>query len=98
MSNGILIVEFAHHLLKEGRDVAAAGVTSCAVRLRPILMTTLATIIGLLPMALKMGEGSESYAPLALALVGSLGLPVIVTVFIVPAGFFLAYRKRTEPR
>jgi multidrug efflux pump subunit AcrB len=98
MSNSILIVEFAHHLLKEGRDVAAAGVTSCAVRLRPILMTTLATIIGLLPMALKMGEGSESYAPLALALVGSLGLPVIVTVFIVPAGFFLAYRKRTEPR
>ena len=98
MSNSILIVEFAHHLLKEGRDVADAVITSCAVRLRPILMTTLATIIGLLPMALKMGEGSESYAPLALALVGGLGLSVIVTVFIVPAGFFLAYRKRAELR
>jgi multidrug efflux pump subunit AcrB len=93
MSNSILIVEFAHHLVKEGHAVADAVITSCAVRLRPILMTTLATIIGLLPMALKMGEGSESYAPLAMALVGGLGLSVLVTVFAVPAGFFLAYRK-----
>ncbi len=92
MSNSILIVEFAHHMLKEGHGVAEAVVTSCAVRLRPILMTTLATMIGLLPMALKMGEGSEAYAPLALALVGGLGLSVIVTVFVVPAGFLLAYR------
>jgi multidrug efflux pump subunit AcrB len=93
MSNSILIVEFAHHLVKEGHAIAEAVITSCAVRLRPILMTTLATIIGLLPMALKMGEGSESYAPLAMALVGGLGLSVLVTVFIVPAGFYLAYRR-----
>ena len=92
MSNSILIVEFAHHLVKEGHAIAEAVITSCAVRLRPILMTTLATIIGLLPMALKMGEGSESYAPLAMALVGGLGFSVLVTVFIVPAGFYLAYR------
>jgi multidrug efflux pump subunit AcrB len=92
MSNSILIVEFAHHLVREGHAIAEAVITSCAVRLRPILMTTLATIIGLLPMALKMGEGSESYAPLAMALVGGLGLSVLVTVFIVPAGFYLAYR------
>jgi multidrug efflux pump subunit AcrB len=94
MSNSILIVEFAHHMVKEGHGVAEAVVTSCAVRLRPILMTTLATMIGLLPMALKMGEGSEAYAPLALALVGGLGLSVIVTVFVVPAGFLLAYRNQ----
>jgi multidrug efflux pump subunit AcrB len=94
MSNSILIVEFAHHLVKEGHQTAEAVVTSCAVRLRPILMTTLATIIGLLPMALKMGEGSESYAPLALTLVGGLGLSVIVTVFVVPAGFYLVYRNK----
>lgn len=93
MSNSILIVEFAHHLVQEGHEVSEAVVTSCAVRLRPILMTTLATMIGLLPMALKMGEGSESYAPLALVLVGGLGLSVVVTVFAVPAGFLLAYRK-----
>jgi multidrug efflux pump subunit AcrB len=93
MSNSILIVEFAHQLIAEGLGVHEAIVTSCRVRLRPVLMTSLATIIGLLPMALKLGEGSESYAPLARALIGGLTLSVIVTVFIVPAGFYLAYRK-----
>ncbi len=63
MSNSILIVEFAHHLLEEGLGVREAVITACRVRLRPVLMTSLATIIGLLPMALKLGEGSESYAP-----------------------------------
>jgi multidrug efflux pump subunit AcrB len=94
LSNSILIVEFAHHLLKDGMDVRTAIITSCRVRLRPILMTSLATIIGLLPMALKLGEGSESYAPLAQAIIGGLTLSVLLTVFLVPAGFFLAYRNR----
>jgi multidrug efflux pump subunit AcrB len=94
MSDSILIVEFAHHLLKEGRTASDAVTSACAIRLRPILMTTLATVIGLLPMALKMGEGTESYAPLALALVGGLSLSLIMTVFVVPAGFYLAYRSR----
>jgi multidrug efflux pump subunit AcrB len=94
MSNSILIVEFAHHLKIEGRGVSEAIVESCRVRLRPILMTSLATIIGLLPMALKLGEGSESYAPLARALIGGLLVSVVFTVFLVPAGFSLAYRNR----
>jgi len=94
LSNSILIVEFAHHLLKEGMGVRDAIVTSCRVRLRPILMTSLATIIGLLPMALKLGEGSESYAPLAQALIGGLTVSVLLTVFLVPAGFYLAYRGK----
>jgi multidrug efflux pump subunit AcrB len=67
---------------------------ACRVRLRPVLMTSLATIIGLLPMALKMGEGSEAYAPLAQALLGGLTVSVIFTVFLVPAGFVLMYRNR----
>jgi multidrug efflux pump subunit AcrB len=96
MSNSILIVEFAHQLLTEGQSVAEAIVTSCRVRLRPVLMTSLATIIGLLPMAMKLGEGSESYAPLARALIGGLTLSVIVTVFIVPVGFYLAYNKDSQ--
>jgi multidrug efflux pump subunit AcrB len=95
LSNSILIVEFAHHLLKEGMSVREAIITSCRVRLRPILMTSLATLIGLLPMALKLGEGSESYAPLAQALIGGLTLSVLLTVFLVPAGFYLAYRNRS---
>jgi multidrug efflux pump subunit AcrB len=93
MSNSILIVEFAHHLKMEGRGVGQAVIESCRVRLRPILMTSLATIIGLMPMALKLGEGSESYAPLARALIGGLLVSVVFTVFLVPAGFSLAYRN-----
>jgi multidrug efflux pump subunit AcrB len=96
LSNSILIVEFAHHLLKEGMEVRDSIVISCRVRLRPILMTSLATIIGLLPMALKLGEGSESYAPLAQALIGGLAFSVILTVFLVPAAFYLAYRNKDE--
>src|SRR5580700_5986365 len=94
MSNSILMVEFAHHLKADGRGVGEAIVESCRVRLRPILMTSLATIIGLMPMALKLGEGSESYAPLARALIGGLLVSVMFTVFLVPAGFSLAYRNR----
>jgi multidrug efflux pump subunit AcrB len=94
MSNSILIVEFAHHLIHEGKEVRDAVTTACRVRLRPVIMTSLATIIGLLPMALKMGEGSEAYAPLARALLGGLTVSVICTVFLVPAGFFLAYRSK----
>jgi multidrug efflux pump subunit AcrB len=94
LSNSILIVEFAHTLLKKGMSVREAITTSCRVRLRPILMTSLATLIGLLPMALKLGEGSESYAPLAQALIGGLAVSVALTIFLVPAGFYLAYGKR----
>ena len=97
MSNSILIVEFAHHLRSEGRSVAEAVIESCRVRLRPILMTSLATIIGLLPMALKLGEGSEAYAPLARALVGGLLFSVALTVILVPAGFHMVYRKQGAP-
>ena len=76
LSNSILIVEFAHQLFKQGHCVADAISVSCRVRLRPVLMTSFATIIGLLPMALKLGEGSEAYAPLARALLGGLTLSV----------------------
>jgi multidrug efflux pump subunit AcrB len=95
LTNSILIVEFAHHLLREGMEVREAITTACRVRLRPILMTSLATLIGLLPMALKLGEGSEAYAPLAQALIGGLTVSVILTIFLVPAGFHLAYRSHT---
>ncbi len=96
MSNSILIVEFARHLMAEGHSSTEAIVESCRVRLRPILMTSLATIIGLLPMALKLGEGSESYAPLARALIGGLAASVVFTVFLAPAGFALVNAGR-EP-
>jgi multidrug efflux pump subunit AcrB len=96
VSNSILIVEFTHHLQAEGMGIREAVATACRVRLRPVLMTSLATIIGLLPMALKLGAGSESYAPLARALLGGLTFSVIFTVFLVPAGYLLIYGRKEE--
>ncbi|MGE5082707.1 MAG: efflux RND transporter permease subunit, partial [Acidobacteriota bacterium] len=93
-SNSILIVEFAHRLEEQGKSVEEAVITSCRVRLRPILMTSLATIIGMIPMALKLGTGSEQYAPLARAIIGGLTVSVVLTVFIVPAAYLLVYGKR----
>ena len=95
-SNSILIVEFAHRLEDQGSSVKDAIVTSCRVRLRPILMTSLATIIGMVPMALKLGTGSEQYAPLARAIIGGLTSSVVLTIFIVPAAYLLVYGRNTS--
>lgn len=92
-SNSILIVDFAHKLKEQNLSVEDAVVTACRVRLRPILMTSLATIIGMLPMALKLGVGSEQYAPMARAIIGGLTSSVALTIFIVPAAYLLVYRK-----
>ncbi|HLZ43950.1 MAG TPA: efflux RND transporter permease subunit [Candidatus Sulfotelmatobacter sp.] len=95
-SNSILIVEFAHRLEDQGSSVQEAIITSCRVRLRPILMTSLATIIGMVPMALKLGTGSEQYAPLARAIIGGLTSSVVLTIFIVPAAYLLVYGKKNQ--
>ncbi len=95
-SNSILIVEFAHQLEAE-MSVRDAVVTSCRIRLRPILMTSLATIFGLIPMALKLETGSEAYASLGRAIIGGLTSSVILTVFIVPAAYLLVYGKKKQP-
>ena len=96
VSNSILIVEFTRHLRREGMTVREAVTMACRVRLRPVLMTSLATIIGLMPMALKLGAGSESYAPLARAIIGGLALSVVWTVFLVPAAYLLVHGRRSE--
>jgi HAE1 family hydrophobic/amphiphilic exporter-1 len=95
-SNSILIVDFAHRLEEQGLPVIDAVITACRVRLRPILMTSLATIIGMIPMALKFGTGSEQYAPMARAIIGGLTSSVILTVFIVPAAYLLMYRNKKK--
>jgi len=96
VSNSILIVEFAHRLEENGMAVRDAIITSCRIRLRPILMTSLATIIGLFPLALKLGTGSEQYAPLARVIIGGLVTSVALTVFVVPAAYLLIYQRRRE--
>jgi HAE1 family hydrophobic/amphiphilic exporter-1 len=97
VSNSILIVEFIRRLRAEGKTVREAVALACRVRLRPVLMTSLATLIGLIPMAMKLGTGSEAYAPLAQAIIGGLTVSVVLTVFIVPAAYLLVYRKKDVP-
>jgi multidrug efflux pump subunit AcrB len=93
-SNSILIVDFAHNLEKQGMSPADAVITACRVRLRPILMTSLATIIGMIPMAMKLGTGAEQYTPMARAIIGGLTSSVLLTIFIVPAAYLLVYGRR----
>jgi multidrug efflux pump subunit AcrB len=94
VSNSILILEFTKRLRSDGIAIREAASTAARVRLRPVLMTSLATVIGLLPMALKLGAGSESYAPLARAICGGVTVSAILTVFVVPAAYVLVYDRK----
>ncbi len=97
VSNSILIIDFTNRLRAQGRPLKEAVATACRVRLRPVLMTSLATLFGLIPMALKLGAGAEAYAPLARAIIGGLAVSVVLTVFIVPAAYYLAHRREEQP-
>ncbi|MGB7267511.1 MAG: efflux RND transporter permease subunit [Terracidiphilus sp.] len=96
VSNSILIVEFATILHHQGKSLLDATVESCRVRLRPILMTSLATLLGMIPMALGLEAGSEQYAPLARAIIGGLAFSVVVTVFLVPAVYLLIHGRSEQ--
>jgi multidrug efflux pump subunit AcrB len=94
VSNSILIVEFAGILHAQGQPLLDAVVHACKIRLRPILMTSLATLLGMIPMALGIETGSEQYAPLARAVIGGLAASVAVTVFLVPAVYLIIHGRR----
>jgi hydrophobic/amphiphilic exporter-1 (mainly G- bacteria), HAE1 family len=96
VSNSILIVDFAKVLWSEGHSLVEAVAHACRIRLRPILMTSLATVIGLLPMAFKFETGSEAFAPLARVIIGGLLTSIALTIFVVPAAFLLIYQRRAE--
>ncbi|MGB8799732.1 MAG: efflux RND transporter permease subunit [Candidatus Acidiferrales bacterium] len=96
VSNSILIVDFANVLRSQGHNLREAVVHACRIRLRPILMTSLATVVGLLPMAFKLETGSEAYAPLARVIIGGLLTSIVLTIFVVPAAYLLMYRRRAE--
>ncbi len=95
VSNSILIVDYARRQWLDGMSARDSAAMAGQVRLRPILMTSFATILGLMPMALKIGTGSEAYAPLARSIVGGLTASLVVTIFLVPAAFTIVYSKRT---
>src|SRR4029077_18973236 len=84
-SNGVLLVDFANVLRSRGKPLIEATVRAGRTRLRPIVMTTVATIVGLVPMALGIGEGSETNLPLARAVIGGLTVSTFFTLFLVPS-------------
>jgi multidrug efflux pump subunit AcrB len=96
VSNSILIVEFVGTLRASGVPIRKAIVDACSMRLRPILMTSLATVLGIIPLALALEPGSEQYASLARAILGGLVSSGIITVFLVPAVYLLIHRKEVD--
>ena len=96
VKNGIILLEYVNRLLSEGHSIESALIEAGRVRLRPILMTTLCTILGLLPLALGLGAGAELQKPLAIAVIGGLSLSTIFTLIFVPVVFRLVYKLRPK--
>jgi HAE1 family hydrophobic/amphiphilic exporter-1 len=94
VSNSILLVDFANQRRREGHPLRRAVVESARIRMRPIMMTALATIVGLMPLALELGAGSEASAPLARAAVGGLAVSTLFTLVLVPAVYETFYSRR----
>jgi multidrug efflux pump subunit AcrB len=96
VSNSVLIVEFANRQRSSGMDPLSAIVSAARIRLRPILMTTVATIVGLLPLALHLRPGDEMNVPLARAVVGGLAGSTLLTLFVVPVLYTIFKRREVE--
>jgi multidrug efflux pump subunit AcrB len=97
-ANSILLVSFAREGLAQGLDAGAAALEAGFTRFRPVLMTALAMIIGMLPMAFALGEGGEQNAPLGRAVIGGLLVATVATLFFVPAVFSLLHARRDRPQ
>jgi multidrug efflux pump subunit AcrB len=96
-ANSILLVSFAREGLAQGLDSAAAALEAGFTRFRPVLMTALAMIIGMLPMAFALGEGGEQNAPLGRAVIGGLLIATVATLFFVPTVFSMLHSQRRPP-
>ena len=95
-ANSVLVISFAREKLDELGDATAAALEAGFVRLRPVLMTALAMVIGMLPMALGLGEGGEQNAPLGRAVIGGLIFATIATLFFVPVVFSIIHRRHGD--
>jgi multidrug efflux pump subunit AcrB len=96
-ANSVLVVSFARDNLRRGLDPVAAALDAGASRIRPVLMTALAMVIGMLPLSLGLGDGGEQNAPLGRAVIGGLLVATCATLFLVPAVFSLLHRRVTSP-
>jgi multidrug efflux pump subunit AcrB len=97
VSNSILLVDFANQMIRAGATAEQAVMEAGRRRIRPILMTALATILGLLPLALGFGEGNETMVPLARAVVGGLAVSTIMTLLVVPVMHAVVLGRRVHP-
>jgi len=95
--NGILIVEFANQRREAGLSPFEAVVDAASARLRPILMTTLCTVLGTLPIALALGAGSQGHKPMGVAVIGGLLVSLCLTLFVVPAVYVLMASRHDHP-
>ena len=92
-ANSVLVVSFARNNLRTGLDPLSAAWEAGVGRLRPVLMTAMAMIVGMLPLSLALGEGGEQNAPLGIAVIGGLILATVATLFFVPVVFSLLHRS-----
>jgi multidrug efflux pump subunit AcrB len=93
VKNGIILVDYADIVMARGRDAVEALIEAGSVRLRPILMTTLCTLFGLLPLALGLGPGAEMQKPLAIAVIGGLSVSTVITLIFVPTALSVVRRR-----
>jgi multidrug efflux pump subunit AcrB len=96
VNNAIVLVEYIEIQRSRGLDLVAAVVEAARARLRPILMTALTTVVGMLPLALGLGEGGEMLRPLAITVVSGLGFSVLVSLVLVPCVYRLTHRARAR--
>src|SRR6266849_3147146 len=97
-ANSVLIISFANERLAETKDALSAALEAGSTRLRPVIMTALAMIIGMVPMAIGMGEGGEQNAPLGRTVIGGLLFATVATLFFVPCVFSIIHGRRERRR
>jgi len=96
VNNGIVLIDYANQLRDEGKSVREAVVEAGATRLRPVLMTTITTVLGLVPLALGMGLGADLMQPVAIVCIGGLTYATLMTLFVIPAMYELVFRRQEK--
>lgn len=98
VNNGIVLIDYTNLLIRRHHPLRAAVMEAGRSRLRPVLMTSFTTLLGMLPMALATGLGRELYVPLGITIIGGLLISTLVTLLLVPTVYAAIHRRRLEPR
>jgi len=98
VNNGIVLIDYANQLRDEGKSLREAVVEACVTRLRPVLMTTITTVLGLVPLALGAGLGADMMQPVAIVCIGGLSYATLMTLFVIPAMYELLFQRQEKKR